>query len=630
MLDIIRANSRSWGVKIAFGIIIIVFVFWGVGGLTGGPTTVALTVNGEPVSIQDFHRTLMQAEENLRLSYPDLDREQLRQMQLGRQVVQQLVLNAVLEQEARRTGIVVTPAELRRAVETIPAFRNDKGGFDPDLYLRRLEASGTTPGRFEAELGRELLVEKLRHDVTAGLSVPESEVRAVFNYDGERAALDYVLFAAESFKDKAVPAPEAVRARYDADLQAFRVPAAADVDYLVIGASTLAPLHAPDAETVRTYYEQNKARYTRPEQIRARHILIPLARDASEDEVRQAEASVADVQKRLAAGEDFAALAEQFSKDPGSASRGGDLGWFGRGMMVPEFEQAAFALKPGEISKPVRSAFGYHLIRLEEARPESVQPLAEVEADIRQQLGAEQAAGGVQEALDQVLLSVLSGKELAEAGAPYKLTVHNTGLKTAEELAALLGLKPEDASALTGMEPGAVTSTPFVIKDGYVTARVKSTRAEAVRPFEEVRPELEARLIEEKSRELAFEAASAARKALQDGTLPAELATGLQQGEPLSRHGDLGGLGRNPSLNRALFEAEPGQWLPEAYTVDAGAVLVRAGARSLPEDALWEQVKGPLTEAVRNAKREQVFAAFVNALMEKAEVLIRNERILEE
>ncbi len=630
MLDIIRANSRSWGVKIAFGIIIIVFVFWGVGGLTGGPTAVALTVNGESVTIQDFHRTLMRAEESLRLSYPDLDREQLKHMQLGRQVVQQLVLNAVLEQEARRAGIMVTPMELRRAVEAIPAFRNDKGTFDPDLYLRRLEASGTTPGRFETDLGRELLMEKLRRDVTAGLSVPESEVRAVFNYDGERAALDYVLFPAEDFKAKAVPAPDAVKARYDADMQAFRVPAAADVDYLSVGVAALAPLHAPDAETVRRHYEQNRARYTRPEQIRARHILIPLAQDASEAEVRQAESAVADLEKRLAAGEEFAGLAEQVSKDPGSAPKGGDLGWFGRGMMVPEFEQAAFALKPGEISRPVRSAFGYHLIRLEERRPESVQPLDEVEADIRRQLGEEQAAGSLQDALDQILLAVLGGKDLAEAGAPYKLTVHNTGLKTAEELVALMGLKPEDARSLTHMEPGTVTGTPFVTKDGYVTARVKSTRAESVRPFEEVRPELEARLIEEKSRELAFEAAAAAREALQGDMLPTELESKRQQGEPLSRHGDLGGLGRNPSLNKALFEAEAGQWLPGAYAVDAGAVLVRAGARSLPEDTLWEQVKGPLSEAVLNAKREQVFAAFVNALMEKAEVLIRDERILEE
>lgn len=630
MLDIIRANAQSWGVKIAFGIIIVVFVFWGVGGLTGSPSTVALTVNDRPVTVQEFQRRLALIEENLRSRYPDLDREQLKQLRLRQQAVQQLVLDAVLEQEAERAGIRVSPFELRQRIESYPFFRNSEGVFDPDLYLRLLEARRDTPGRFEAELRRELLLEKLQRDVTAGAAVSESEVRALFNYDGARLPLHYVLFPLSDFTDRAAPTPEAVKAYYDAHQAAFRVPAKADADYFLVGASTLAPLFTPDEAAVQRFYEQNKARFTRPARIKARHILIGLAANAPEAERAKAEAEAADLEKRLAAGEDFAALAAEHSQDPGSAAQGGDLGWFGKGVMTPAFEDAAFALQKGELSKPVRSEFGYHLIRVDDVQPETVQPLAEAAEAIRQQLGAEEAAGKLQDTLDHILLAVLSGKSMAEAGAPYKLEPIGTGLQDAEELAATMGVTSDDVQTLFAAQPGTAVNTPFVTKDGYVVAALKTKQPETMRPFEEVRAEIEERLRTERSRELAVEAATAALTNMKDGKLPPELAAREQQSEPLSRRGNQGLLGGNPALAQAAFNADPGQWLPVAYALDDGAVLVRTGEIILPEDAVWQEVKEPLLEAVRNAKREQLFRTFVNMLMAKADVQIRNEQLLEE
>ena len=174
MLDLIRANAQSWGVKIAFGIIILVFVFWGVGGLTGGPSTVILTVNGEPITIQEFQRKYEQLEQQVRAQYPDLDAAGLKAMQLKQQLIQNLILENLIMQEAKRVGIVVTPVELRKLIESFPAFHNAEGKFDPDAYVRVIKAQRNTPGNFEAELRNNMLMNKLRADVTAGAFVPRS------------------------------------------------------------------------------------------------------------------------------------------------------------------------------------------------------------------------------------------------------------------------------------------------------------------------------------------------------------------------------------------------------------------------------------------------------------------------
>ena len=240
MLDLIRANAQSWGVKIAFGIIILVFVFWGVGGLTGGPSTVILTVNGEPITIQEFQRKYEQLEQQVRAQYPDLDAAGLKAMQLKQQLIQNLILENLITQEAERVGIVVTPVELRKLIESFPAFHNEEGKFDPDAYVRMIKAQRNTPGNFEAELRNNMLMNKLRADVTAGAFVPEAEVRDLFRYEGERRILEYVFYPLEDYTSKVTVDDAQIKDYYEANQASFTVPPQADVEYLLIGAEALA------------------------------------------------------------------------------------------------------------------------------------------------------------------------------------------------------------------------------------------------------------------------------------------------------------------------------------------------------------------------------------------------------
>ncbi|MEG2140669.1 MAG: SurA N-terminal domain-containing protein, partial [Bilophila sp.] len=358
MLDVIRSNAQSWGVKLAFGIIIVVFVFWGVGGLSGGPTTVILEVNGEPVTMQDFQRRYEKYEQEIRSQYPDLDPTMLKSLKLKQQVIQQLILEALITQEATRLGVMVTPVELRKTIEGLPYFHNAEGVFDAETYLRMLKAQNDTAGHFEKQVRNTLLMGKLQKDVTAGAYISEAEVRELYMYDGERRILEYVLFPLSDYLSKVNVTPEEIQSYYDANQSGFSIPPQADVEYLLIGAEALAPLQVISDAMVAGYYEKNAGQYTQPEQVHARHILILAAEKAGEEELAKAKAEIESLEKRLSQGkEDFAKLAQEFSQD-GSAAQGGDLGWFAREQMVAPFADAAFALKPGEVSKPVKTQFG--------------------------------------------------------------------------------------------------------------------------------------------------------------------------------------------------------------------------------------------------------------------------------
>lgn len=629
MLDIIRANAQSWGVKLAFGIIILVFVFWGVGGLTGSPSSVILTVNDEPVTLQEFQRRYALYEQNIQAQYPGIDAATLKSMQLKQRVLQELVFEALITQEAQRVGFTVTPVELRQAVEKLPYFQDKEGKFDPEVYKRLLKARNDSPGHFENQLRNELLMQKLQQQITAGAYIPEADLREGFMYDKEQRVLEYILFPLEAYANKVNVSDEEIKNYYEANQNQFAVAPQMDVEYLLIGAEALADPQKVDEAAIAAYYEKNAGQFVKPEKVHARHILFGVAEDADAEAWDKAKEEIEKLEKRIKEGkEDFAKLAQEYSQD-GSAAQGGDLGWFAREQMVAPFADAAFALKPGDVSSPVRTQFGYHLIKSEEHSPAGKIPLAEASEDIRKRLAGEEALGKVQDVLEQIQMAVISGKSLQEAGIPYKLEVKQTGLVNASNLAQLLGIKPENASTLLTAKSGATLDTPFVGKDGYLLVHVKESRPQSVKPLMEVTPLIKENLVREQEKRLAAEAAAEARKTF-TSELPQQLQSKVVKSEPISRSGDVAGLGQNAALSKALFTAKPQEWLATAYTVDKGAVLARVIERIKPTEESWKETLPQIENAVLNLKQEQMFRSFLGLLRSQAKLEMKNEAVLAE
>ena len=625
MLDVIRGKAQSWGVKIAFAIIILVFVFWGVGSFTGGPASVILKVNGEPITIQAFQARYEQFERSVRAQQPDLDNESIKNLHLRKQLIDSMILEELLQQEAKRVGLTVTPMELRQVIEDYPAFHNAQGKFDANRYLEVLKAQRETPGNFEENVRGSLLINKLRLATSAGAAVCQPELRNLFAYEGERRAIEYVLYPSVVYQEKVDASPEEIQAYYDANQVLYSIPPRANLEYLLVGAASIAdPASVKDAD-IAAFYEKHLDQYAYPEQFRARHILI-MADDKAPAEIHEtAKAQIADIAERLKAGEDFAELAKEFSQD-GSASNGGDLGWFAPAQMVAPFATAVQALQPGEISGVVQTQFGYHLIKLEEKKAAGTTPLDEVQDSIRTRLAQEEAAGRVQDVLEQAQLAVIGGQDLAQAGASIGLVTQQTGLINTTVLGQTLGLKPDTITTILSAAEGTTLETPFMTKDGYLLVKVVESRPQTQQTLDEVKEQIITEIRAGKSRTMALTEAKAARATFTESA-PEGIEARTQKSDFFGHNGYVPGLGTSQELTNAAFAAKPGEWLEGAFAVDGGAILARLAEVNVPDEEMWKVASAQLTGGILDTRRNQMFGQLLELLKASAKIEVLNATV---
>jgi peptidyl-prolyl cis-trans isomerase D len=628
MLDSIRTNAQSWFIKLLFALIIIVFVFWGVSGLNNAPQSAAIcTVNGEAITLPQFYRQLEAQMETIRAENPAMGQEESDSVIASLEVPlrDRMILETLLLQECARLGLVVTPQELRRAVGQMPGFQNEKGEFDPERYTAALKNRGMQPGEFEDELRRSFLSVKIRDAITGTVAVSTEEARDVFNYQAEQRVLDAIVFKTEEFLDRAGPAPEDVRAYYDGHPGEFQVPAQVDVNWLNIGPQSLGAGETVTDEEIEALYERENSRFARPERVRARHIVVLAPQDDKQAD-EAARKTIEDAAAQLRDGRDFAELAAEISQD-GSARQGGELGWFAREQMVPEFSDAAFALAPGDLSEPVRTQYGWHLIRVDEHSPADTIPLTEVREELSRELAAEKAAPKVQDTLDNLLIAVINGQSLEDAAARYGLEVAGTGLVDISALGQSLGLKAADAQAIMNAPAGTTLDTAFRAGEAYLLVRVNASEPVKTQPFAEVESAIAERLRQESAGQLAQEAAAAARAAMADPELPAELNSRLTITPPLQRDGFAAGFASgNDQLAAAVFADSSQDWLPEPYAVNDGFALVRVREILPPDDALWQTLATQIVRSLTGIKQEKRFRAFLDDLYQHAQVAVHMQR----
>lgn len=636
MLEYIRSNAQSFGVKLVFGVIILVFVFWGVGSFSDkGGRNLAATVNGEPITARDFEMAYRNAEESLLRNNPGLTREQLKAQQLGRQVLRDLVTQSLLRQEAARMGISVSPLELRLAVGQIKAFQNDKGDFDPAAYKRVLQAQRLSPADFEQETSADLLRRKLFALVTAGAWTDPADARQRYNFLRQKRTVDYIFLPASNFMDKVKPTDAQAQAYYEAHKAAFAVPAKVKAAYIRVRPQDLVNPENIDAAAARRWYDANSARFTQEEQVKAAHILVPLAEDAPQAEVRKAQETAASIEKELAAGKSFAAVADAHN-GPNAAGPGGELGWLKRGATVKPFEDAAFALAPGQVSAPVRSPFGLHIIKVEEKKPGGVTPFEKALPDVRRFMAAEQGADKLHDVLDSLIEDNILGKPLAASARRFGLTAEETDLAAATELEKTLGVKPDAAQTLVNMPAGAPLDTALEAGDAYVVARVLAAEPAATESFDKVKDKIFAALTEEQALAAALQAAAERRKELRDGPLNPTFKQGLgaRTPAPLERGGALEGFAPEPALAEAVFSAPVDAWLPTAYAVQnlkegKGALLAHVAAVLPPDVKEWETVKDIMQSAVTRERGEGLFEVFMQRLLVNAKIEVNNPDLVD-
>ncbi len=435
MLDLIRRKQKSVVVKIVFWTIIAAFVgtiflVWGQGGRgTGAEGDVAVKIDGQRVTFGDFRN----AYDNMRRLYQNIYRERFtpemeEQLGLEGQALERLINQALLLQEADDRDIEVSKSELVEAIGRITAFQVD-GAFSKEQYLKVLAYERLTSEQFEDSQRRQLLLEKVRRQIEEAATVSDEEVAVEYRRRNEKINLAFVRLAPALFEDDVTVTDEALQGYYDDHQEQFRKAETVALNYLKFKSARYAAEVDLGDEALQTYYRRHQAQFDVAEQVKASHILLRVDADADK-KVKQQKRQLAEKllgQIKTRDGKNFAKLARRHSDDAGSAVQGGALGYFVRGTMVPAFEEAAFALQPGQVSGIVETNFGYHIIlcqgRIEAGVKELADVLDEVKAGVIKQQSRQMA---LEKAMDAYNIQRKSG-DLAAAAEANGLTVKTTG-----------------------------------------------------------------------------------------------------------------------------------------------------------------------------------------------------------
>jgi peptidyl-prolyl cis-trans isomerase D len=588
----------------------------------GTPGETVVSVGGLPVSVGEMQRAYTRQRQVYERMYQGrLNEAMLRQMGLEEQVLDSLVSDRLVELEARRLGITVSDDAVARAVATAPEFQDNGRFIGTDEIRRRLDLSGMSEEQFADSLRRQLLRENLQNLVGSAATVSDAEVERELLRRTEQVKLEYALADAARFRPQVQPTDAEVAARFDAKKDAYRIPEKRVVSYVLLDRAALQSKVAASDRDSELYYQDHREEFRQEEQACASHILVKVRQgDAGEghpdaEALKLAQEALAQVK----AGADFAAIAKKSSEDQGSAQNGGDLGCFGPGRMVPQFDDAVFAMQPGQLSDPVKTSFGYHVIKLASKKEATVLPLAQVKERIRAAvLDRKMSELGEQKAL--ALSDALGhGKSLEEAAKAEGLAVQKSAPFARGETPQPLA-SPTLAARVFEMKKGQTEKEGFSVQQGAVFVSLAEVQPARAAELKDVQDKVRADLVEEKALEEARALAAGVKaKAEGLGLEKAAQAAGLVRKETpqlTGRGQPLGDLGTGKALDDAAFSL-PEKTLSDPVRAGSGWAVLRVLEKKAADAAELARQRPQVTAALREQKRSALFRAFLVSARER-------------
>lgn len=575
------------------------------------------SVDSRTITVSDFRRRYMAQINAYRTSYGgNLTDAILQQMQVPQQVLQQMIQEKAELSEAEHNGITVSDAEVRAQIMAIPGLQ-ENGQFIGEQRYRQLLSSQNppmTPADFEKNVRESLMLDKFRAGLTEWMAVSDAELEREYKRRNEKVTLQVVAILADNFKNQVNPTDAEISAHFDASKEGYRVPDQRKIRFVRINPADFAVKIKVPREEVERNYNERLGTYTTAEQIRASHILLK-TEGKSDAEVR---AKAEQVLKEVTAGGDFAALAKKYSEDESNAQEGGDLDYFSRGRMVAEFENAAFALAPGEISPLVKTQFGYHIIKVTDRKPAIVRPLTDpqVYSEIETQIVREQAETQATELTDTLAREGTSPQALDKAAATREKKIEESDFFPRGGLIDALG--PQSPASTEAFELADNTvSAPVMGPTGRIIFYVSGKRDSYVPKLDEVRSKVRDDLIQSRAVALAKERATALAAQLK--TAPnfqaAAKAAGLEAvtTNPIARDGVIPNIGRSPEIDAAAFSMPVGS-VSGAITTPQGAAIIKVVSKQDVSAADYAMARDKFRSELLNERRSKFYQAY----MEKA------------
>lgn len=505
MLQNIRDHAQGVLAWIIVGLIAIPFALWGVHEYLR-PTyrDIVAEVNGIELSRNEFRANVHQRQRQLQAMFKNNIDLSFMKERLEQDTLNQMIETEVLVQNAVKAGLRVSDAWLAQSIHAIPTFQ-EQGNFSQTRYEAGLRNLGMSPVVFEAEQRRELLTGQIQKGIMQSAFLTSTEQQRQTRLEKQQRFLSYITISKTRFIESVTVTDEEIQAYYKEHATQYMTPERVSIEYAELSQKDLKTEQAPDEKALQDYYQQHLATYTTPASWHARHILVAVNSDAKPEEVSAAEKKINELADKIKAGQPFAEVAKAFSNDPGSATNGGDLGWFGPSAMVKPFEDTVKTLPINTLSSPVRTQFGFHLIEVLESKPEEVKPFETVRQEIEATVQKEQVELVFDKQVEQFAnLAFEHPDSLDVLTQTLNLQKKSTGLFARD------GLEPKDPI----LAHRKVIETAFsnaVLKDGFnselidigdeqvIVLRAKDHELPQPKPLETVKEEITATLKQQKA-----------------------------------------------------------------------------------------------------------------------------------
>ncbi|MNF30519.1 Peptidyl-prolyl cis-trans isomerase D [compost metagenome] len=621
MLQNIRDNSQGWIAKTIIGLIVVLLALTGVEAVFTSTSNSqnAAEVNGEKVTLNALSQAVeMQRRQLLQQLGRDFDASLLDEKLLREAALKGLIERTLLLQGAADAKFGFSPQALDQLILQTPEFLVD-GQFDADRFDQVIRQLGYTRMQFRQMLEQEMLIGQLRAGISGSAFVTDAQVMAFARL--EKQTRDFATLTLKADSSAVQLSDDDIKAYYDAQASQFMSPEQVVLEYVELNKDAFFDQVEVSDEDLQSAYENEIANLA--EQRQAAHILVEVS-DALDD--KQAKAKIEEAQKRLQQGEDFAVLAKEFSDDPGSAANGGDLGYAGPGVYDPAFEEALYALSEGQVSAPVRSEFGWHLIKLLAVQAPEVPSFASLQEKLVRDLKARQLERRFVEASKQLEDAAFEASDLAQPAQELGLDIKTSeafGREGGEGLAANREVVQAAFSAEV-LEDGSNSSAIELDPNTVVVLRIKEHKKPEQLALEQVAESIREQLTRVRASEAVKAEGEALLAALNEGKTPVEQAESGQAWEVVEA-ATRSQEGIDPVVLQALFRlpkpSAAGQSTFTGVTLENGDfVVVRLNGVSEPEAPLAAEEKAMYSRFLASRSGQQDFVAFRKQLEAKADI----------
>ena len=635
MLGLFRRKAQSPTLQFTILIIILVFIFWGVGKNDNNTAKNAIaTVNAEAITYRDYQKQYDQTLNSMRDQFGgSIPSGLLEQLNIKQQVISKLVQSTLLRQGAKKIGLHVSDQELQNAIKDMEAFKNN-GNFDVNQYEQILAGSRMTVSQFEEGMRYDLLSAKVLNHLGRFGHVSPAALKDIFDYQYRGLKLAYVTFTADAYKDKVEKTDAKLTAFFDENKAKYQTAPQVKIKSLQFLFAEVKPEAAVTDAEVAKYYQANTDKYSLPERRQARHILIKTTAADNAEQKAAKRKQIDEIAAKIKAGDDFAELAKSRSEDS-SAKQGGDLGLFGRGQMIKPFEDAAFAMKVGQTSEVVETTFGLHLIKLEKIEAAKTQSLDEVKVAIASQLSAEASKNKAFQAATEAYEQIIIAGSLAKY-SETKGTDKSGGKIFTSELFSqqnppkeLQGL-PELVNAAFTLNKGELSS---IVESslGYAIVLVDDKIPPAQQELTAVRERVEADFVAAEALKLAKTAADTLHGKVKGGaSLASEakaMALEVQSTPFISRASNSEAKLPSQIVQDSLALSESNPVLDKVVSDNNIFYVVAYSASQAPDQTLFEGKKGELESKLADERKNDLVTAWIETLRQKAKIT-QNDKLL--